>query len=524
MAGKWEAKPFNLSDINGGNRYENGTSPDADAINAAIEGASYAASVSDSAKEEAGQAKSTATSAESSAAAAQEAAVVAQEAASSSLAYQEETREQISYLAKKISNIQEGLPNMPFVVDETTAYEKKVPANALPYAYIGDICGRTITPTDANYFDVSKVTSEFGDMYVQDGVVYVNNPQGTMTQLTLKQICPDIEVGKTYRISCKTNYNGSSIQFGGISVGGNSYATFTATDAILNSQVEFYPEYTFENQAGADEYKEIMVSSGTYSKSFVPYIKLVSKNLFDISAAKALEQTYDITVNTAPNVASIKLNYFGNFSLPLSLIVADFAVGETYTLSFNRKSETYYVVGITGGTIVTTNGRDQDSGDTSITFIVNSAGASLDFTPNVDVGGDPFFGERFMLSEGSYAESYVQFGKWADAKVTRIESLDKNGNVINTLNLANLQGLEAYGKGSAGRYNTVSFGVYEPYARYIQRTSKYNQSIYPEITTDISNLISPYENIILVSPNGKVVAVNENKIPVKFVVGYQTEE
>jgi putative ATPase len=36
MAAKWEANPFNLSDINGGERYENGNAPDADAINAAM--------------------------------------------------------------------------------------------------------------------------------------------------------------------------------------------------------------------------------------------------------------------------------------------------------------------------------------------------------------------------------------------------------------------------------------------------------------------------------------------------------
>ena len=541
MAAKWEAKSFELSDINGGNRYENGNFLDADAINAAIEGAGYAVERAEDARSSAASAASSAiisqqsattaqqqvSSAQQSAANAEGAALAsksasesaeaaaseAKETAASSLEYQEETAKKVEYLVKKLSNIQSGIPELPFVTDDSVAYEKKVPANALPYAFIGDIAGRTILETDANLFDPSKVSDEYGNIVVSGDIVTVNQVSAD-TVLTLGEICPDIEIGKTYRVSIQTGFNGSSMVFGSVSVGGNSWKTFTATEELLNSIVIFNTEYTPENPAGFDDYR-IMISYSALVKPYVPFIELdKSYNLFDIKSAVGID---GVTVNTAASVVSITVNVTAY--IPFSKVAKGMVEGETYTLSFNTRSGSHNV-SLTGATKI----RDENgAGNRQITFLLNNKNGSIDITPIEDVPTEAFIGDHFVIAEDTEAKKYIPFGKWYDAKVTRIESLDQNGVVVASIEIPKeVQSLPAYGKGVNGFYNTVQFGITEISAKYIQRTKEDNTTMVA-VTTDISDIINPYNNLILVSPNGKIRAVNEKKVPVKFVVGYQTE-
>ena len=84
------------------------------------------------------------------------------------------TNEQASMLEKRIVNLEQGIIPSPFITDDTAAYRKDVPENALPYAEVSKIGGMTrrctnlCTPLSVSGGALNELT-------------FVTSPDGTLT-------------------------------------------------------------------------------------------------------------------------------------------------------------------------------------------------------------------------------------------------------------------------------------------------------------------------------------------------------
>lgn len=151
------------------------------------------------------------------------------------------------------------------------------------------------TVVSKNHFDVSKIStttqttaariSEVGENYIvvttPDG--YTGNGYITVMQ-TLKEICPQLKVGKTYILSAETEAYLKSIRLyeaGVVWAFGNS---LTITEEMLNSKIVFYGLSAQSNQGTGDcVISNIQIEEGTSSTEYSPYV--------DISAVALKEET-----------------------------------------------------------------------------------------------------------------------------------------------------------------------------------------------------------------------------------------
>ena len=114
-----------------------------------------------------------------------------------------DTNERIDKTEKRLTNIEQGVMADSFEVDDSVAYVKDVPSNALPYAAISKIGGMTRKCTNLipyPYADTTKTVNGITFTDNGDGSITMN---GTTTGYTTFQLSTSVnlEHGKTYRMS-----------------------------------------------------------------------------------------------------------------------------------------------------------------------------------------------------------------------------------------------------------------------------------------------------------------------------------
>ena len=200
----------------------------------------------------------------------------------------EHKQSQITRNAKEIENLKAGIPAEDFVVDDTVAAVKSVPADTLPYAEVVEVGGKTRKCENLLHL----------------GSVEVKNTSGTYDLPT------PIQAG-TYMISAVIQssdidatqnlillYNGSAtIKY--VYLGRSNGSIRVSVTFTINQQctrIAFYASVDSSTSAGdSATFTDIMLNSGSTALPYEPYfdglrsapvteVESVGVNLFDINA------------------------------------------------------------------------------------------------------------------------------------------------------------------------------------------------------------------------------------------------
>lgn len=168
-----------------------------------------------------------------------------------------------------------------------------------PLEHVADVCVH-----GKNLFDISKIAittspvnaviSEVGEDYIivttEDG--YTGNGFSTTTQ-QLKEICPGLEIGKTYVLSAITESNSTNIYFSGIGKSWVFGKAMVVTEELLNSPLTFYGLSTMHGYGTGDcRISNIQIEEGETATEYTPYVDpstvtltKCGKNLFNRDAS-----------------------------------------------------------------------------------------------------------------------------------------------------------------------------------------------------------------------------------------------
>lgn len=134
-----------------------------------------------------------------------------------------------------------------------------------------------------NLFDVSKITaSESSAEHISEvGADYliVTTPDGYTsngycgTQVTLKEFCPQLEIGKIYTLNAETESAIKCIYLAAAAHSWNFGNQLTITESMLNSKVVFYGLSAKNGQGTGDcKISSIQIEEGEASTEYTPYI------------------------------------------------------------------------------------------------------------------------------------------------------------------------------------------------------------------------------------------------------------
>lgn len=244
-------KPIVLSSINNGNKYNNGDSIQANAINSPIEAAAYAQDLSERA-----------------------------------FKFAENVRGDIDYNSKRLDNLEARLSDDVFITDSEVTAEKIVPENVAPYAKIVAVGGMTyrdeatntlknakvtaLKSKGANLFDIDKFLSLSGN-----SEFYSKNDSGELLVIGYDTRANTV-IEPIMTLPAGTYY----VQFDSATVGRAAYEAFitgTNTSLISYSNPEIitlteetqismkFVKSTFAN------YGNVQVHRGTERQEFYPY-------------------------------------------------------------------------------------------------------------------------------------------------------------------------------------------------------------------------------------------------------------
>ena len=226
----------------------------------------------------------------------------------------------ISSVEKRLSNIEQSITPSPFDVDDSVAYAKAVPVNALPYAEVNEIGG--MTRKCANLIDTSKAI----DTKTSGASIAINNDQITFTYGTASgdyfafSCWVDVRPNTNYNLSCKS----TSIDLFYIytdKLFGTSVAQVWSSDGTFNSGdndrllVGFYSRGNLRTGA-SETISNIMLNEGLTALPYEPYydglisapvteVRSVGKNFVD------MERFYELDGWVAAEGWQRKMKLFG---------------------------------------------------------------------------------------------------------------------------------------------------------------------------------------------------------------------
>ncbi len=215
-----------------------------------------------------------------------------------------------------------------------------------------------IKVTGKNLFDISKITakpdsttlnyiSEVGDNYIVINTTENYSGNGaTSIGLKLKELCPQLEVGKNYTFNAESPARNQIIHCGAPATYSWSFGTnITMTEDLLNSPIYFYGLSTQAEQGtGECKISNIQIYEADNADiilEYSPYIDVTSlnlnvqgKNLLDINLAML---NYDISHGSA---VGTEFNSSTAIRANNGYIVFDkmnIKGGQTYTISLNNE-------------------------------------------------------------------------------------------------------------------------------------------------------------------------------------------
>lgn len=211
-------------------------------------------------------------------------------------------KDKISRNEKRITNIEQGIIPDPFETDDSVAYVKDVPANALPYAEIEKVGGMTYRDEETNTLKSAKVTEivSVGKNLFDDSIL--GSEEFGFSKISTHEYFSD----KIYKVSNKdifvnsSGYSGTFVISGKLKfadVGNTSngivaqvwYTDGTKADLYVSNPI--YGEYfdysvktnsqktvasirlTFGSSAVHSYVKDFQIEKGTVATEYEPYAK-----------------------------------------------------------------------------------------------------------------------------------------------------------------------------------------------------------------------------------------------------------
>ena len=173
---------------------------------------------------------------------------------------------EIDILRKRVVNLEQGITPDPYHTDDSVAYVKDIPANALPYARLEAVGGMTHKigselPIDEAYL---------GDLWAQD-----TEPQRTVGLIV--DMFPGAEVGKTYTLAY--DVTPSDLPFVGYLDPSGKF-TLTANTELVTNCSGTYDEAAYTTFSNV----RLIGESTVLRETKVKAIESVGKNLFDEKA------------------------------------------------------------------------------------------------------------------------------------------------------------------------------------------------------------------------------------------------
>lgn len=173
-----------------------------------------------------------------------------------------EKDEEIGILQKRVVNLEQGITPDPYLTDDSVAYVKDIPANALPYARLEAVGGMT-----------HKEAIELPLGY--DLEAY-DTDTGWSTD-PFVQLFPDAVVGETYTLAYDVDVEGGFLYlYDAANHKGNTFTLTENTHATVNAGSESgeYPEYTrFTNVR--------LIGESTLRETKVTAVESVGRNLYN---------------------------------------------------------------------------------------------------------------------------------------------------------------------------------------------------------------------------------------------------
>lgn len=167
---------------------------------------------------------------------------------------------------KRITNIEQGITPSPFETDDSIAYIKNVPLNALPYAEVNKVGGMTYNDGSDPALKTAKVTKlkivganliDINNFVRNTGTPTVSNDTLTVTGYIVQLELFDLKIGETYTF--KAN---STITNGGGGVSIMFYDTAGVTNASIYNANTPNPQHTFTVPSGTTKVRFCLYGSG----------------------------------------------------------------------------------------------------------------------------------------------------------------------------------------------------------------------------------------------------------------------
>lgn len=207
-----------------------------------------------------------------------------------------------------------------------------------------------------NLFDTSKIptaTPSVSYAYVSEagvGRIVVRTEEGydgngyCTVAKTLREVCPSLEVGKTYVLTASTESNSTNMYLPGIQKSWIFGQAMVMTEAVLNSAMTFYGLSAREGMGTGDcTISNIQIEEGTEATEYTPYIDPAGvtvtrcgKNLLNREAMKSEAVLNGVTITRDGDLLTLS----GTLTTDSVLFSTPFflhgVLGDYYTLSYKH--------------------------------------------------------------------------------------------------------------------------------------------------------------------------------------------
>ena len=244
-----------------------------------------------------------------------------------------------------------------------------------------------------NFFDISKISttvagsyayiSEVGENYliVTTPTNYTGNGYCTIPTV-LREICPNLEIGKTYILNAATESNSTNIYFPDIKKSWKFGRAMTITEELLNSPLTFYGLSTIVGMGtGNCRISNIQIEEGETATEYTPYVDpstveltRCGKNIMPYPYSETSRTRNGVTFTVSEN-GTITANGTSTGAYLMLLKAADEGLylhkGKTYQFSCTPTGgtvDTYY------GYITTADGTTHFDYGSGVTIIPTKSG------------------------------------------------------------------------------------------------------------------------------------------------------
>ena len=362
-----------------------------------------------------------------------------------SLAFAEATyakKTKAESLEKRIVNLEQGITPSPFVTDDTMAYQKDVPSNALPYAEVEKVGG--MTRKTKNLLNIASALPNNKEKLTIDGDNIVFTDFGSIDYGCYWENVP-LEVGKTYTFSVKSVSHTGKNWGWRVKLADGTYTTLTKSTTFTLTldqaviYVMFYPAMADMTTTQDVTVEQPMIREGSSVTAYEPYYDgLRSASVTEVESVGANLIPYPFAETTkTPNGITFTDNGDGtitaNGTATANAIFAIFTTSQYFILP---KGDYVVSGGLDANTFIQLKNVDTDT-DIAYTY---ENGGKFTLTKETKVRGSLYirsgatvnnFVFKPMINKGTTALPYTPYTKNTLPIPTEVQSLDGYGWGIN---------------------------------------------------------------------------------------------